>query len=129
MGGDTVAETVSGYRVLENPHAPTYYFPRRDVFAELRPASGRSFCEWKGRASYFDVIAGGETASRAAWTYENPSSDFRAIEGFVAFYAGTMEACFVADERVIPQPGQFYGGWVTTNLTGIPKGARGTEHW
>ncbi len=129
LGGETVAETVEGYRVLETHHAPTYYFPRNDVFAKLNPAPGRSFCEWKGNASYFDVSIGGAAAPRAAWTYENPTVGFQPIAGYVAFYAGLMEECFVADERVIPQPGSFYGGWVTSNLEGVPKGARGTEHW
>ena len=129
LGGDTVAETVSGYRVLETHHAPTYYFPRVDVFATLHPAPGLSFCEWKGNASYFDVSTAGTTASRAAWTYENPTGGFGPIKDYVAFYAGLMEACFVAEERVTPQPGPFYGGWVTSNLEGVPKGARGTEHW
>ncbi len=129
LGGEVVASTTSGYRVLETHHAPTYYIPRADIAGRLSQASGGSFCEWKGRASYFDVTAGGEVARRAAWTYEVPTTDFREIAGFVAFYAGLMEACFVGEERVIPQPGAFYGGWVTSNLRGIPKGARGTEHW
>lgn len=129
LGGQVAAETVNGYRVLETHHAPTYYFPRNDVCAQLVSSAGHSFCEWKGYASYFDVTVAGETASRAAWTYDHPTAGFRAIAGHVAFYAGLMEDCFVADERVIPQPGKFYGGWVTSNLEGVPKGARGTEHW
>ena len=129
LGGEIAADTTNGYRVLETHHAPTYYFPPKDVLAKLEPARGRSFCEWKGNASYFDVSMGGVTARRGAWTYENPSSRFMAITGYVAFYAGLMEACLVADEEVIPQPGSFYGGWVTKNLEGVPKGARGTEHW
>lgn len=129
LGGGTVAETINGYRVLETHHAPTYYFPRKDVLATLNPASGHSFCEWKGNASYFDVSLEGATAPRATWTYENPTTGFKPITGYVAFYAGLMEACFVGDEQVIPQPGSFYGGWTTSNLEGVPKGARGTEHW
>lgn len=129
LGGQIAADTSAGYRVLETHHAPTYYFPREDVVASLEPAAGRSFCEWKGAARYFDVTIGGATARRAAWAYDSPSASFSPIAGFVAFYAGLMEACFVGDEKVLPQPGSFYGGWVTSNLEGIPKGARGTEHW
>ncbi|MBF9032278.1 DUF427 domain-containing protein [Rhodobacterales bacterium HKCCE3408] len=129
LRGETVAETRNGYRVLETHHAPTYYIPPEDVTARLVPAQGRSLCEWKGVARYFDVVSGGATARRAAWAYDDPTPDFRPIAGHLAFYAGLMEACFVGDERVIPQPGDFYGGWVTANLTGVPKGARGTEHW
>jgi uncharacterized protein (DUF427 family) len=129
LGGAVVAETRAALRVLETHHAPTYYLPRADVAAVLIPAPGSSFCEWKGTARYFDVAAGGVTSRRAAWSYDRPTARFAALAGHLAFYAGLMEACFVGEERVIPQPGDFYGGWVTANLDGIPKGARGTEHW
>ncbi len=124
-----VADTLKGLRVLETHHAPTYYFPREDIRAELVPVGSGSFCEWKGQAQYFDVIMDGKVASRAAWAYEHPSPSFLRITGHVAFYAGLMDACFVGDEPVIPQPGDFYGGWVTSNLRGTPKGSRGTLHW
>ena len=129
LGGALVADTMRALRVLETHHAPTYYIPPADITAELRPAPGQSLCEWKGLARYVDVVAGGTTARRAAWIYDAPTERFRALAGHVAFYAGKMEACHVAGERVVPQPGDFYGGWVTANLDGIPKGARGTEHW
>ncbi|MGY9050070.1 hypothetical protein P775_22665 [Puniceibacterium antarcticum] len=123
------AETVKGLRVLETHHAPTYYFPRGDIRAELVAVGGGSFCEWKGHAQYFDVVMANKVATRAAWAYERPSSNFARIAGHVAFYAGLMDACFVGEERVIPQPGDFYGGWVTSNLRGTPKGSKGTLHW
>lgn len=129
LGGEDVADTVAALRVLETHHAPTYYLPCLAVTAVLTPVAGGSFCEWKGAAQYFDVTCGGVTARRAAWSYAKPSARFAGLAGYIAFYAGLMEACFVGDERVLPQPGDFYGGWVTSNLDGIPKGARGTEHW
>lgn len=129
LGGALVAETSSGYRVLETHHAPTYYFPPADIAASLTPSPGRSFCEWKGRAAYWNVDAGGSRAERAAWSYANPTPRFAAMDGYVAFYASLMDACFVGGERVIPQPGDFYGGWVTRNLEGQIKGAPGSEHW
>ena len=130
LGGVTVADTVRGWRVLETHHAPTYYIPEADILAgALRPVRGSSLCEWKGRASYFDMVAGGLTRPRAAWCYPEPTPRFREIAGCVAFYAGRMDRCRVGETEVIPQPGDFYGGWVTPNLTGIVKGARGTEHW
>ena len=95
----------------------------------LVPASGRSFCEWKGVATSFDVVSGGLTRSKVAWTYEAPNDAFAAITRFVAFYAGPMDACFVDDEPVTPQPGGFYGGWITRNLIGPFKGAAGTNDW
>ena len=129
LGGAVVADTTRGFRVLETHHAPTYYFPPEDVAAQLEPCRGQSFCEWKGRARYFDVAAGGKRAAGAAWCFDTPTSGFRAIAGYLAFYAGYLDACFVGDAQVTPQPGSFYGGWVTPNLLGVPKGARGTEHW
>jgi uncharacterized protein (DUF427 family) len=129
FGGEIIAESTRALRVLETHHAPTYYIPPEDLLVDLEPITGTTFCEWKGRAAYFDVAAAGKTARRAAWAYSSPTASFQSLAGFVSFYAGAMEACFVGDERVIPQPGDFYGGWVTRNLQGTIKGARGTEGW
>jgi uncharacterized protein (DUF427 family) len=129
LGGEVIADSIRAMRVLETHHAPTYYFPPDDVSATLIPASGSSFCEWKGTAQYFDVIAGSTTAAKAAWSYKKPTERFAPIAGYLAFYPGLMEECRVGEHRAIPQPGGFYGGWVTPNLEGIPKGAPGTEHW
>lgn len=129
FGGAVVADTKIGLIMLETYHAPTHYVPRCDISGRLNPGSDTSFCEWKGLAYYFDVTAGGVTARRAAWSYEHPSRLFQQLAGFMAFYAGQMDACFVGDEPVIPQPGNFYGDWVTRNLKGAIKGATATRHW
>jgi uncharacterized protein (DUF427 family) len=133
LGGVTIADTEGrgpGYRVLETSHPPTYYLPRAAILdGALVPAGGRSFCEWKGTATYFDVVANGLVRERAGWTYERPFPEFAALAGHVAFYAGPMDACFVGDEQVTPQPGGFYGGWITRNLVGPFKGAPGTNGW
>jgi uncharacterized protein (DUF427 family) len=129
LDGAVVAETGAGLRVCETHHAPTYYFPPESVQAVLTPAGGGSFCEWKGRARYYDVTAGGRTVARAAWAYDRPSPRFAALAGYIAFYPGPMDEAWVGDMPVTPQPGDFYGGWVTANLDGIVKGAAGTEGW
>lgn len=129
LAGTKVADTTRAFRVLETHHAPTYYLPPDDIRAELHASPVRSFCEWKGAARYFDVSASGQTVRRAAWCYPNPRPEFRALAGHVAFYAGSMEGCFIDGVRATPQPGDFYGGWITPNLSGVPKGAKGTEHW
>ena len=129
FAGDTVVQTSRAVRVLETHHAPTYYMPREDACASLTATGKRSFCEWKGLATYWDVTQNGKTATNAAWSYEDPTNEFAAIKGFIAIYASAMEACFVGEEKVIPQPGNFYGGWVTGNLRGQIKGAPGTEGW
>jgi uncharacterized protein (DUF427 family) len=130
LGGVEVAATTRGFRVLETHHAPTYYFPPEDVAeGALRPAWGASHCEWKGAARYFDVTGGDRVAPRAAWSYPAPTPAFAAIAGYVAFYPRPMDACVVGEVKAAPQPGGFYGGWVTPNLDGIVKGGPGTEGW
>jgi uncharacterized protein (DUF427 family) len=128
-GGALVADTTRALRVLETHHAPTYYLPIQDIHATLRPTPGSSLCEWKGVARYFDVLAGSVTAPRAAWAYDHPTARFADLAGHVAFYAGQLDEAWVGNARVIPQPGNFYGGWVTPNLDGQIKGAPGTQHW
>ena len=129
LEGALVAETSQALRVLETFHAPTYYLPPADIHAALRPSARSSFCEWKGQARYFDVLIGETIAENAAWTYDTPADEFSALAGYLAFYAGLMGEIQVGGLRVIPQPGDFYGGWVTPNLHGRIKGAPGTRHW
>jgi uncharacterized protein (DUF427 family) len=130
LGGELIAETTDGLRVLETSHPPNYYFPPGDVAAgSVEHAKGASFCEWKGRAHYFTVRGGDRVETEAAWGYDDPSPAFAALRGHVAFYAGRMDACFVDDELVVPQPGQFYGGWVTSDVVGPFKGGPGSRGW
>jgi uncharacterized protein (DUF427 family) len=130
LGGEVVAATTDGWRVKETFHPPTYYLPR-DAFAPgaLVQVAGGSLCEWKGRAVYWSVRGGGRAAVRAGWSYPDPTAAFAAIADHVAVYAGPMDGCFVGGERVIPQPGGFYGGWITADLIGPFKGEPGTEGW
>lgn len=130
LGGVTVADTAAGWRVLETSHPPSYYFPPEDVVpGSLIPASGGSFCEWKGVADHLDVAAGGARAPRAAWRYRDPTPAFAALRGCVAFHPALVDACWVGDERATPQPGGFYGGWVTSRVAGPFKGGPGTRGW
>jgi uncharacterized protein (DUF427 family) len=130
LDGETVADTVRGHRVLETSSPPTYYFPPDDVTpGVLERTDHRSVCEWKGRATYFTVRGSRTTVPNAAWCYESPTAPFAAIAGHVAFYASGMDACYVGDEVVRPQPGDFYGGWITSNIVGPFKGAAGTTGW
>jgi uncharacterized protein (DUF427 family) len=130
LGGRVVARTTHGWRVLETSHPPTYYLPA-DAFdpGVLRPVEGSSWCEWKGAASYFDLVAGDVIAPRAAWTYPTPSPGFEEIAGAIAVMAGRVGRCLVDGEVVRPQPGEFYGGWVTSNVVGPFKGEPGTMGW
>jgi len=132
LGGATVADTTTSYRVLETSHPPVYYIPLADISAgALEPSGGRqSYCEWKGQASYYNVIGGdGRRVESAAWTYHRPAEGFEALRDAVAFYPGLMDECTVDGERVTSQPGGFYGGWVTSELVGPFKGEPGTSGW
>ena len=125
-----VAETRRAVRTIETSHPPTYYFPRADVRATLiRSPRAGSICEWKGAAVYFDVSVGGEVLREAAWSYPNPTAPFAAIANHIAFYASSFDACFVDGERVRPQPGGFYGRWITSDLAGPFKGVPGSRFW
>jgi uncharacterized protein (DUF427 family) len=126
----TIADSTRTLRVLETSHPPVYYIPPADIkMGHLLPVGGRSMCEWKGYARYYDVMVGGRQAIKAAWAYAEPTPAFAAIRNFVAFYARTMDACYVDDELVIPQPGDFYGGWITSDIVGPFKGEPGTWDW
>lgn len=130
LGGVEVARTTRGWRVLETSHPPTYYLPR-DAFAPgaLREAAGASWCEWKGQASYLDVVGGDRVAERAAWTYLDPTPGFALIAGAIAVMAAAMDRCTVDGETVTPQPGGFYGGWITSTVVGPFKGIPGSMGW
>ena len=130
LGGVVVAETRHGLRVLETSQPPAYYLPMADVLAGAVEATAtRTFCEWKGEATYLTVAAGGRVAVDAAWTYPAPRPPYGALAGHVAFYPQLVDACFVDGERVEPGPGSFYGGWITSSVVGPFKGAPGTLHW
>ncbi|APH44825.1 hypothetical protein BMW26_07545 [Microbacterium sp. 1.5R] len=130
LGGQLIADTRDAVRVLETSHPPVYYLPIADFTAgSLSDAPGSSFCEFKGAARYLDVRGGAQTAAGAAWNYPNPSRGFEMLADRVAVYAGPMDECTVGDEVVTPQPGGFYGGWVTSTVVGPFKGAPGTLGW
>jgi uncharacterized protein (DUF427 family) len=130
FNGITLADTTQGKRVLETSHPPVYYFPPDDVSLEhILSVSGTSFCEWKGTAHYYDVEAVGKRVTRAAWAYHDPTPDFVPIKDHLAFYGHLMDACFVGGEQARPQPGSFYGGWITNDIIGPFKGEPGTEGW
>jgi uncharacterized protein (DUF427 family) len=135
FAGRVVAATAAGRRICETASAPVYVFPPSDVATELlqeRPDLW-SVCEWKGAATYFDLVAGDRRSEAAAFTYADPFDDlgrgYGEIAGWLAFYADRVDAAFVGDERVRPQPGGFYAGWVTPGLRGPIKGAPGSGGW
>ena len=130
LGGVEICRTTRALRVLETSHAPVWYLPREDwASGSLEAAQGSSYCEWKGVASYLDVIGGGRRAEQAAWTYLEPVPEFAVLRGAVAVYPGQVDSCSVDGEVVRPQEGGFYGGWVTADVVGPFKGAPGSRGW
>ena len=130
LGGVVVCRTTSSWQVLETSHPPTYYLPRSGFLPDaLREADGSSFCEWKGAARYVDVVGGDRVAERVGWYYPTPTPGFAMLLDHVAVYAGPMDRVLVDGERVTPQPGGFYGGWITSAVTGPFKGVPGSRGW
>jgi uncharacterized protein (DUF427 family) len=121
--GEVLVQTNVSLRVLETFHPPTVYVPPEAVRLDLlEPAAGRSFCEWKGVARYFSVVVGERRLERALWSYPQPTEAFVALAGWFALYPALMDGCWLDGERVQPQPGGFYGGWITSAVQGPFKG-------
>lgn len=130
FNGAVIAESFKSMRVLERGHPPVYYVPLEDINLKTLQVSTRTtWCEWKGEASYYDVIVGNAVSKNAAWFYPNPTPDFVEIKDKVAFYAGKMDKCYLGDEPVTPQAGDFYGGWITSNVKGPFKGTSTERKW
>lgn len=128
--GKVVADTIHAYRILETSHPPTYYISPADVdHALIEKADHRSFCEFKGEAKYWSVVGPTKRANAAAWSYANPVAEFAALKDYFSFYANKVDECWVGGEIVLPQEGDFYGGWITKNVVGPFKGALGTRGW
>ena len=130
LGGTVIFDSDDVVRVLETSHPPAYYL-RIDDFAPgaLAPAAGSSFCEFKGPARYLDVRGGGAVAAAAAWNYPDPTPGFEILADRVALYPGRMDRCTVEGVEVTPQPGGFYGGWITPEIVGPFKGGPGSMGW
>ena len=130
LDNKTLAKTDNAIRVIETSHPPTYYFPPEDVKKNLLNENNhRSYCEWKGKASYLDLNMNKQRVLNIAWYYSCPKKEFLLIKNFISFYASKTQKCFVNGEIVKKQDGDFYGGWITNNLTGPFKGALGTLDW
>lgn len=130
FGGTLVAQSRRSVRVLETSHAPVYYLPPEDVRLEhVQSVPRRTWCEFKGAASYGDLVVGEQRSSAACWWYAEPTPRFVAIAGWIAFYPSRVERITVDGETVRPVGGDFYGSWVTSRVTGPFKGGPGTEGW
>jgi uncharacterized protein (DUF427 family) len=131
FNGVVIAETERAKRILETTHPPVYYIPPEDVKLEqyFSETPRTTFCEWKGAASYYTITVGDKTVTNAAWFYQHPTHPYEALANYVAFYPGKMDACFVDDEQVQAQQGDFYGGWITGEIVGPFKGGAGTFGW
>jgi uncharacterized protein (DUF427 family) len=131
FNGVTIVDTTRAFRVLETSHPPSYYLPPADIAMDYlsRESTIGSICEWKGGAVYFTLAVNGRRAERVAWAYPEPWPGFEPLKDHLAFYAGPMDVCYVGDERVVPQPGGFYGGWITSRVVGPFKGIPESAGW
>ncbi len=125
-----IADTFNSYRVLETSHPPVYYIPLKNINQKfLIKSESSTFCEWKGKGSYYHLKVNDKIVQDAAWFYTDPKKEFEAIKNHLAFYAHKMNKCLVNGEEVIPQPGNFYGGWITKDIVGPFKGIDGSWGW
>ena len=130
FNGVMIADTYQAKRVLETSHPPVYYIPPEDIQRDYLIKSSRStFCEWKGHGAYYSLAVGDKRIDDVAWYYPEPTPTFATIANYVAFYPAPMDACFVDSEKVEPQPGNFYGGWITSDIVGPFKGVLGSWGW
>ena len=130
FNGVVIADTHRAKRVLETSHPPVYYIPPEDIQMQyLTPTRSRTFCEFKGAASYYTITVGNKSVPDGAWYYAHPTNPYESITNYVAIYPGKMDACYVDNERVKAQEGDFYGGWITSDIVGPFKGGAGTFGW
>lgn len=130
FNGVVIADTTRAIRVLETSHPPSYYIPQADIRMNyFAKTSRRTVCEFKGQASYWTITVSDKQAQNACWGYEHPIKGYEAITGYISFYPSRMDACYVADELVVAQEGDFYGGWITSDIVGPFKGGAGTFGW
>lgn len=130
FAGEWIADSQRAFRVLETSHPPVYYIPSEDVRTDFLVREQRgSYCEFKGAASYWSLQVNSRRSENAAWSYLAPNAAFASLRGCFAFYASRVEDCFVDGERVTPQAGDFYGGWITSDIAGPFKGEPGTRSW
>jgi uncharacterized protein (DUF427 family) len=130
FNGVTIAESTHAKRVLETSHPPVYYVPQSDIRMEyLSPTHRLTVCEFKGAANYWTLKVGERKSADAAWGYNTPNSGYEPLKGHLAFFASRVDECTVDDERVTPQDGDFYGGWITSDIVGPFKGGPGTWGW
>jgi uncharacterized protein (DUF427 family) len=130
LAGLVICDTWRPLTVLETAHPPTYYLPLTDWRTDiLRPTRGSTFCEWKGVATYFNLLVGEAKVATAAWTFSSPTPAYAALTEHIALYPAAVDRCLVDGEVVRPQPGGFYGGWITDRVVGPFKGGPGTRGW
>jgi uncharacterized protein (DUF427 family) len=131
LGGELLADSTAALRVLETSHPPTIYLPPQDVRAELLTDSshGTTWCEFKGTARYVDAVGGARHVAAVGWSYPAPTTPYAVLRDHIAFYPGRVDAAWIGDERVQAQEGDFYGGWITSDLVGPFKGPPGTRGW
>ena len=130
FNGETIVDTTHAIRILETSHPPVYYIPPADIRMEYFSSTSRStFCEFKGAASYWTIRLNGRVAENLAWSYRQPAAGYEAIKNHLAFYPSKVDACYVDDELVQAQEGDFYGGWITRDIVGPFKGGAGTFGW
>ena len=130
FNGETIADSKSTFRILETSHPPVYYIPPKEFRTEyLSRATRMSYCEWKGQASYYDLTVKDRKEQAVVWYYPSPPQSYAMVKDYLAVYPSRMDRCLVDGEEVVAQEGDFYGGWITSEIKGPFKGGAGTMGW
>ncbi len=92
VGGRVIADTRDALTLREASYPPVQYIPRQDVdMAALTRTDRRTYCPYKGEASYYSIPAGGDRSLNAVWTYETPFEAMMQIKDYVAFYPDRVD--------------------------------------
>ena len=91
-GGKIIADTNDALTLREASYPPVHYIPRQDVnMAALSRSEHTTYCPYKGDASYYSIVAGGDRSRNAVWTYESPFEAMAQIKDYVAFYPDRVD--------------------------------------
>ena len=102
LEGEVLAVSSRPALLFETMLPTRYYLPRADVTAELVPSSTRTWCAYKGQASYFSAQVGGRLVPDIAWSYPDPRHDADRVRDLIAFFDERVDVTLDGERRARP---------------------------
>ncbi|UXA19862.1 DUF427 domain-containing protein [Mycobacterium sp. SMC-4] len=100
VAGTTLVDTTDTVILFETALLPRLYVARSQVRTDLlAPSSTRSYCNYKGYATYFHAVVGDHVVDDVAWSYEDPLPESQAIASLMSF-----DETRVALQAELPRP-------------------------